>query len=219
MAAGLWVRRLSALALTANRPLLRAKAWKPNTLFHPKPAYSLNYKLVVARMASEVKGLSNALVEDDAAGSSTCKEELLTDLMQQGRTDAPLEGQGEGAEGMEQGAKGMEQGAEREEMPGGEGKRISGGEGKDMPGGSGVEGGQGGIEGDASEPEGGRSQSGGQSQSDVDDKYQYLQRGFTSEIFKIEIQNIPKYIGYTVRGTHTHLYIVQTCTHTCTCAY
>ena len=31
------------------------------------------------------------------------------------------------------------------------------------------------------------------------DRYLYLQRGFTSEIFKIEIQNIPKYIGYTVR--------------------
>lgn len=37
--------------------------------------------------------------------------------------------------------------------------------------------------------------------SGEDDKYLYLQRGFTSEIFKIEIQNIPKYIGYTVRIT------------------
>ena len=39
----------------------------------------------------------------------------------------------------------------------------------------------------------------GQSGSDEGDKYLYLRRGFTSEIFKIEIQNIPKYIGYTVR--------------------
>lgn len=32
-----------------------------------------------------------------------------------------------------------------------------------------------------------------------DDKYLYMQRGFTSEIFKIEIRNIPKYISYSVR--------------------
>ncbi|CAI8035424.1 tRNA (uracil-5-)-methyltransferase homolog A [Geodia barretti] len=37
---------------------------------------------------------------------------------------------------------------------------------------------------------------GGEGVSGEEDKYQYLQRGFTSEIFKIEIQNIPKYIGY-----------------------
>jgi tRNA (uracil-5-)-methyltransferase len=36
----------------------------------------------------------------------------------------------------------------------------------------------------------------GEGVSGEGDKYQYLQRGFTSEIFKIEIQNIPKYIGY-----------------------
>lgn len=34
-----------------------------------------------------------------------------------------------------------------------------------------------------------------------DDKYLYMQRGFTSEIFKIEIRNIPKYISYSVRIT------------------
>lgn len=34
---------------------------------------------------------------------------------------------------------------------------------------------------------------------DDGDKYLYVQRGFTSELFKIEIQNIPKYIGYNVR--------------------
>lgn len=32
-----------------------------------------------------------------------------------------------------------------------------------------------------------------------DDKYLYMQRGFTSEIFKIEIRNIPKYFSYSVR--------------------
>lgn len=32
----------------------------------------------------------------------------------------------------------------------------------------------------------------------VDERYRYIKRGFTSEIYKIEIRNIPKYMGYTV---------------------
>ena len=31
-----------------------------------------------------------------------------------------------------------------------------------------------------------------------DERYSYIRRGFTSEIFKIEIRNLPKYMGYTV---------------------
>lgn len=41
-----------------------------------------------------------------------------------------------------------------------------------------------------------------------DDKYLYMQRGFTSEIFKIEIRNIPKYISYSVRVI---IHIVYVC--------
>ena len=47
---------------------------------------------------------------------------------------------------------------------------------------------------------------GGEGVSGEEDKYQYLQRGFTSEIFKIEIQNIPKYIGYGVSTPSIHIY-------------
>ena len=59
----------------------------------------------------------------------------------------------------------------------------------------------------------------GQSESD---KFLYLQRGFTSEIFKIEIQNIPKYIGYTVRKlviqhTHTNYAHFVTCMYNVLC--
>lgn len=32
----------------------------------------------------------------------------------------------------------------------------------------------------------------------VDERYRYIKRGFTSEIYKIEIRNLPKYMGYTV---------------------
>ena len=53
-----------------------------------------------------------------------------------------------------------------------------------------------GEEREGEESEGGR----GEGVSGEGEKYPYLQRGFTSEIFKIEIQNIPKYIGYTVRA-------------------
>lgn len=53
--------------------------------------------------------------------------------------------------------------------------------------------------GEGVESEGGGGGDGGEDVSGEGDKYQYLQRGFTSEIFKIEIQNIPKYIGYGVR--------------------
>ena len=31
-----------------------------------------------------------------------------------------------------------------------------------------------------------------------DERYSYIRRGFTSEIFKVEIRNLPKYMGYTV---------------------
>lgn len=39
----------------------------------------------------------------------------------------------------------------------------------------------------------------GEIDSGGDNKYLYMQRGFTSEIFKIEIRNIPKYFSYSVR--------------------
>ena len=66
------------------------------------------------------------------------------------------------------------------------------------------------------EREGGKSEGQGDSGEGVSgeegEKYPYLQRGFTSEIFKIEIQNIPKYIGYSVRADPTH-----TCVCVCVC--
>ena len=39
----------------------------------------------------------------------------------------------------------------------------------------------------------------GKSGDSTDERYSYMQRGFTSEIFKIEINNIPQYVGYQVR--------------------
>ena len=54
----------------------------------------------------------------------------------------------------------------------------------------------------------------GEGVSGEGDKYQYLQRGFTSEIFKIEIQNIPKYIGYGVSTPSIHIY-GKRLTHEC----
>ena len=66
------------------------------------------------------------------------------------------------------------------------------------------------VLGEEESMEGGSCEVGeGQSESD---KFLYMQRGFTSEIFKIEIQNIPKYIGYTVRKTTVHF--TRTCAHT-----
>ena len=41
---------------------------------------------------------------------------------------------------------------------------------------------------------------GGKSGDSTDDRYSYMQRGFTSEIFKIEINNIPQHVGYQVRS-------------------
>lgn len=55
-------------------------------------------------------------------------------------------------------------------------------------------------EGSAEPP---RDQSGEGISDGGDDKYLYMQRGFTSEIFKIEIRNIPKYISYSVRVYNT----------------
>ena len=38
----------------------------------------------------------------------------------------------------------------------------------------------------------------GKSGDSVEERYSYMQRGFTSEIFKIEINNIPPHVGYQV---------------------
>ena len=85
---------------------------------------------------------------------------------------------------------------------------------QDAPGGSGVlgesgdEAGKGEVERNVNEGPSG----------DIMDKYLYAQRGFTSEIFKIEIQNIPKYIGYNVRNHQIHhVYMCCVCARVYVC--
>lgn len=33
----------------------------------------------------------------------------------------------------------------------------------------------------------------------MDERYSYIQKGFTTEVYKIEINNLPQYVGYKVR--------------------
>lgn len=56
-------------------------------------------------------------------------------------------------------------------------------------------------EGTRSHDEGTRSHDEGEADS-FDERYAYLRKGFTTEVYKIEINNLPSFIGYQVNPTH-----------------
>jgi len=56
-------------------------------------------------------------------------------------------------------------------------------------------------EGTRSHDEGTRSHDEGEADS-FDERYAYLRKGFTTEVYKIEINNLPNFIGYQVNPTH-----------------
>lgn len=59
-------------------------------------------------------------------------------------------------------------------------------------------------EGTRSNDEGTRSHDEGEADSFLatDERYAYLRKGFTTEVYKIEVNNLPQFIGYQVNPTH-----------------
>ena len=178
--------------------------WTTSLRIITNPAATLNLQVFVRPMTSEV--------DSRAAPDKEMKEE-------EGDVRVGEGVQSEGGEGVQREGGVSGEGVQREDGVSGEGVQREGGEGGVSGEGVQREGGvsgegvqrEGGVSGDSGEGvqcEGGVSGEGvqregggsGEGVSGEGGKYQYLQRGFTSEIFKIEIENIPKYIGYTVRA-------------------